>query len=180
MGMPTREREPYPSDLTDAEWAVLEPLLPGPAKLGRPPRYEKRAILNAIFYVVRGGCSWRMLPGEMPPRRIVYHSTLPAGARTASGNRCTTRSGMLCDVGAAKKAPRAAVLDAQSVKCANHRGGRGYDAGKKVLGRKRHLVVDTLGPLLGVLVTAANVSNPAGAAMLLPEVIGRFGWLRHF
>ena len=68
-----REREPYPSDLTDAEWSVLQPLIPGPAKLGRPPRYEKRAILNAIFYVVRSGCSWRMLPGEMPPWRIVYY-----------------------------------------------------------------------------------------------------------
>ncbi len=71
--MPTREREPYPSDLTDAEWQVLAPLIPGPAKLGRPPRYEKRAVLNAIFYVVRSGCSWRMLPGEMPPWRIVYY-----------------------------------------------------------------------------------------------------------
>ena len=68
-----RQRDPYPSDLTDAEWKVLEPLIPGPARLGRPPRYEKRAILNAIFYVVRGGCSWRMLPTEMPPWRIVYH-----------------------------------------------------------------------------------------------------------
>ena len=68
-----REREPYPSDLTDAEWAILQPLIPGPAKLGRPPRYEKRAILNAIFYVVRSGCSWRMLPTEMPPWRITYH-----------------------------------------------------------------------------------------------------------
>lgn len=65
--------EPYPSDLTDAEWAVLQPLIPGPAKLGRPPRYEKRAILNAIFYVVRSGCSWRMLPSEMPPWRIAYY-----------------------------------------------------------------------------------------------------------
>ncbi len=68
-----RERELYPSDLTDAEWKVLRPLIPGPAKLGRPPRYEKRAILNAIFYVVRSGCSWRMLPCEMPSWRIVYY-----------------------------------------------------------------------------------------------------------
>ena len=68
-----REREPYPSDLTDAGWEVLRPLLPGPAKRGRPPRYEKRAILDAVFYVVRPGCSWRMLPGEMPPWRLVCH-----------------------------------------------------------------------------------------------------------
>ena len=74
MGMPTRERAPYPSDLTDAEWKVLEPLIPGLAQLlGRPPRYEKRAILNAIFYGVRSGCPWRMLPNELPPWRIVCY-----------------------------------------------------------------------------------------------------------
>ncbi len=104
---------------------------------------------------------------------------VPAGARTASGSRCTTPCAMRCGSGAAKKPPRAAVLDAQSVRCANHRASRGYDAGKKVLGRKRHLVVDTLGLILGVLVTPASVSDPAGAALLLPEVVGRFGWLRH-
>lgn len=71
--MPTQAREPYPSDLTDAEWQILQPRIPGPSKLGRPPRYEKRAILNAIFYVVRSGCSWRMLPGELPPWRIAYY-----------------------------------------------------------------------------------------------------------
>ncbi len=71
--MPSRAREPYPSDLSDAEWQILQPLIPGPAKLGRPARYGKRAILNAIFYVVRSGCSWRMLPGELPPWRIVYY-----------------------------------------------------------------------------------------------------------
>ncbi len=72
-----REREPYPSDLTDAEREVLRPLIPGPAKLGRPPRYEKRAILNVIFYVVRSGCSWRMLPGEMPPWRMLPNDLPP-------------------------------------------------------------------------------------------------------
>lgn len=71
--MKQRAVEPYPSDLSDAEWEILAPLIPGPARLGRPPRYEKRAILNAIFYVVRSGCSWRMLPSEMPPWRIVYY-----------------------------------------------------------------------------------------------------------
>jgi putative transposase len=71
--MPTQTLEPYPSDLTDAEWEILAPLIPGPARLGRPPRYEKRTILNAIFYLVRSGCSWRMLPSEMPPWRIVYY-----------------------------------------------------------------------------------------------------------
>ena len=179
MEMPTRECEPYPSNLTDAEWKVLEPLLPGPAKLGRPPRYEKRAILNAIFDVVRSGCSWRMLPGEMPPWRIVYYYFM----RWRQEGRWLLMHDALRDAlrqwSGRKKAPRAAVLDAQSVQCAHHRGSRGYEAGKKVLGRKRHLVVDTLGLILGGLVTPANVSDPAGAAELLPEVVGRFGRVRH-
>ena len=126
-----REREPYPSDLTDAEWTILQPLLPGPAQLGRPPRYEKRAILNAIFYVVRSGCSWRMLPGEMPPWRIVYHYFMC----WRQEGRWLVMHDALRDAlrrwSGKKKAPRAAILDAQSVKCAHHRGRRGYDAGKK-------------------------------------------------
>ena len=100
--MSARIVEPYPSDLTDAEWEILAPLMPGPAKLGRPPRYEKRAVLNAIFYVVRSGCSWRMLPSEMPPWRIAYyyfmrwredglwidlHETLRDALRTRSGKK---------------------------------------------------------------------------------------------
>lgn len=68
-----QKEESYPSDLTDLEWELIEPLMPGPQKLGRPPRYEKRAVLNAIFYVVRSGCSWRMLPRDLPPWRIVYY-----------------------------------------------------------------------------------------------------------
>ena len=128
--------------------------------------------------MVRGGCSWRMLPTEMPPWRIVYYSM-----RWRQDGRWIEMHGALRDAlrqWSSKKAPRAAILDAQSVRCANHRGWRGYDADKKVLGRKRHLVVDSLGLILGVLVTPANVSDPAGAAQLLPEVVARFGWLRHF
>lgn len=90
------------------------------------------------------------------------------------------RSGMLCGAGVAKKPPGLRYSTRKVFDVLNHRGGRGYDAAKKVLGRKRHLVVNTLGLLLGVLVTPANVSDPAGAAQLLPAVVGRFGWLRHF
>ena len=154
--------------------------IPGPAKRGRPPRYEKRAILNAISYVVRSGCSRRMLPGEMPPWRILYYFFMRwrqdgvwIDLHAALRDALRARRGK-------KKSPGAAILDAQSVRTANHRGRRGYDAGKKVPGRKRHLVVDTPGFILGVLVTPANVSDPAGAAMLLPEVVARFGWLRLF
>ena len=70
---PERAKEPYPSDLNDREWAFLSPLLPGPAKLGRPARYERRHVLNAILYVVRSGCAWRLLPHDLPPWRLVYH-----------------------------------------------------------------------------------------------------------
>src|SRR5271170_5462754 len=76
IGMPTQNRpqkEPYPSDLNDAEWALLLPLLPGAAKLGRPARYDKRLVLNAIFYVVRSGCAWRLLPHDFPHWRLVYY-----------------------------------------------------------------------------------------------------------
>ena len=111
VGRLKRAREPYPSDPTGAEWKALEPLIPGTAKLGRPPRYEKRAILDAIFYAVRSGCSWRMLPGEMPPWRSGYYYFMRwrqdgrwLWMHDALRDALRVRSGL-------KKAPRAAILD---------------------------------------------------------------------
>ena len=171
-------QDPYPSNLTNAEWKLIEPLVPGPKLFGRPPRYPKRAILDAIFYVVRGGCAWRMLPHDLPPWRIVYyyfmvwrrdglwaqmHDTLRDAVRLRSGK---------------KKAPSAAILDSQSVKVSNHGGVRGYDAGKKILGRKRHLLVDTLGLILHVVVHSAAVQDRDGARLVLRILLQRFGWLR--
>ena len=171
-------QDPYPSSLTNREWKLLLPLLPEPKHFGRPPRYRKRDILNAIFYAVRSGCAWRLLPHDLPPWRIVYyyfmvwrreglwqkmHDTLRDQVRLRCGK---------------KKAPTAAILDSQSVKVSNHGGVRGYDAGKKVLGRKRHLLVDTLGLILHVVVHSAAIQDRDGARLVLPILLQRFGWLR--
>jgi putative transposase len=173
--MPTQE--PYPSSLTEAEWKWIEPLVPGPKLFGRPPRYTKRAILDAIFYVVRGGIAWRLLPHDLPPWRIVYYyfmiwrrDGLWQQIHDALRDRVRLQSG--------KKAPTAAILDSQSVKVANHGGVRGYDPVKKILGRKRHLLVDTLGLILHVVVHSAAIQDRDGAKLVLPILLQRFGWLR--
>ena len=139
----------YPTDLTDAEWRILRPLLPAPAHTGRPPT-DRRCILNGIRYLQRAGCAWRLLPHEFGPWSTVYgiyrpwiqsglwhrlHDVLRGRVRVAAGRQ---------------PGPTAAVLDSQSVKIGDQGGVRGYDAGKKVTGRKRHILVDVLGLLLGV------------------------------
>lgn len=152
----------YPGALTDAEWALVADLFEhaGP---GAPPRYPRRALVDACCYVVRTGCSWRMLPKDLPPWQDVYahfrrwternlfetmHDRLRAMWRLRQGR---------------EPAPTAAVLDSQSVKTSAQGGPKGYDAGKKVKGRKRHLVVDVLGILLAVLVLPADVQDRDGA-----------------
>ena len=167
--------ESYPSSLTDAEWKVIEPLVPGPKLFGRPPRYKKRAILDAIFYVVRSGCAWRLLPHDLPPWRIVYHYLASAGPLATDAREFARRSSL---AQRKKKAPSAAILDSQSVKVSNHGGVRGYDAGKKIMGRKRHILVDTLGLILNVVVHPADIQDRDGAKLVLPVLQGRFGWLR--
>jgi transposase len=170
-GAGDREGKRYPSDLTDREWALIAALLPArqQAGRGRPPVHPERAIVEAILYVVRTGCAWRYLPGEYPPWRTVYgyftawqasgvldqiHDALRARARVAAGRR---------------PAPSAAVIDSQSVRAADTvaRASRGWDNGKKVNGRKRHIAVDTLGLLLAVVVTPASVQDRDGARPLL-------------
>jgi len=171
-------KEPYPSSFTDREWALLAPLLPASSKLGRPPRYPRRRVLEGILYIVRGGCGWRMLPHDLPPWRLCYyyfmtwrkeglwqkiHDRLRDAVRLASGK---------------KRAPTAAILDSQSVKVSNHGGVRGYDAGKKIMGRKRHLLVDTLGLILAVVVHPANLQDRDGARLVLAKLARAFGWVR--
>jgi putative transposase len=172
----------YPTNLTDAQWSVVRKLIPAtddPRGRGRPPTWTKREILDGIFYVVRGGIQWRLMPGDLPRWKTVYHyfrlwskdgiwkrihDTLRDMVRKASGK---------------KKAPTAAILDSQSVRTGSQAGIRGYDAGKKVLGRKRHILVDTLGLLLGLLITEASVQDRDGGAALLSSLLGRaFGWLK--
>lgn len=169
-------RRRYPSDTTDAQWAIIDPLLPEPAWVagrgGRPEAHCRRQIVDAIFYVVDNGIKWRALPGDFPPWKTVYNFFADWQAAGVAQHlldmlrdRVRLREGRTA-------APSAAVIDSQSVKAAETvwRSGRGYDAGKKINGRKRHIVVDTLGLLLCVLVTAASVQDRDGARPLLQRM----------
>lgn len=180
----------YPSDLTDRQWAIIEPLLPvveAKGAGGRPVEHPKREIVNAILYVTRAGCSWRMLPKDLPHWRTVYgyfadwrddgtvdriHDALRQEVR----KKAKTKSG------AQRTAdPTAGVVDSQSIRGADTVGHetRGYTAGKKVNGRKRHIVTDTLGLLLVVMVTAGSVQDRDGGADVLRRAHKLFGSLRH-
>src|SRR3712207_2072661 len=160
----------YPSDLTDAEWAVLAPLLPPPPVRSRPRVYPSRSVLDAVFYLLRSGCAWRLLPREYPPWQTVYyhfwkwrragrlrraHDRLREAVREAEGR---------------DRAPSAGVIDSQAVKGTGVGGPeRGYDGAKRLSGRKRHLLVDTGGLVLGARGHAASLHDRDGAQVLLTD-----------
>lgn len=167
------QRQAYQSDLKGQEWKWLKPCLPEPStqgSKGRPQEWPLREIINGILYVLRTGCQWRMMPHDLPPWQSVYYhyrkwrlsglweeinTMLREKVRQGEGREAT---------------PSAAIVDAQSVKTTLVKGKRGFDAGKKVNGRKRHIVVDTLGLLLLVLVTAGDVQDKPGAKELLSQL----------
>ena len=168
----------YATDLTDAEFALIEPRLPPPCRLGRRRTTDLRAVLDAIFYLLRTGCQWRLLPKRFPPKSTVFgyfrrwwqdgtllglYYGLLVLARHAAGREAQ---------------PTAAIVDSQSVKTSESGGPRGYDAGKKINGRKRHVLVDTLGFLLRGIVHPAGVQDRDGLASLLTRIRRRFPWLR--
>jgi transposase len=166
----------YPSDTTDAQWALLDRLLPEPAWLagngGRPEVHCRREIVDAIFYLVDNGTKWRSLPADFPPWSTVYNYL--AGWEKA-GVTQQVLDGLRDRVRLTENrvaAPSAAIIDSASIKAAETVGksSRGYDAGKKINGRKRHIAVDTLGLLLCVLVTAASVQDRDGARPLLEQL----------
>jgi len=168
----------YPTDMTDAEWQRIEALLPRPSKRGRRRRVDLREILNAIRYVVRTGCGWRMLPKDFPPWQTVYW-WFRRFVRLLLFRTIHDIGVMLDRERAGREAsPTAGIIDSQSVK-APHAAERGYDAGKKIVGRKRHIAVDTDGRLLMTNLTTADISDSAGAQMILDAIRTRWPWLKH-
>jgi len=163
----------YNSDLTDAEWQFIHYCFPKPSKTGRPREHAYRELLNAMFYVVRTGCQWRNLPKDFALWRTVYHY-FRLWKRTKLWEQIHTHlREHLRQVEGRKQPATAGIIDSQSVKSTECSDERGYDAGKKVNGRKRHVLVDTLGLVLLVLVLPANIQDRDGARQLLAQFFGR-------
>src|SRR4051794_20344547 len=164
------EREQrYPSDLTDAQWEIVEPMLPLIKSPGRIPKHPRRAIVDAILFVVRSGCSWRQLPVDFPPWQTVYWQFQQWEQRQVTERILEELREQVRIAEGRNPEPSAGLVDSQTVKGADTvgRDSRGYDAGKKINGRKRFIVTDTLGLLITVVVLSAGVQDRDGAKPVL-------------
>ena len=169
----------YASDLTDAEWTVIEPMMPAPSRLGRPRKTDLREVVNALLYIASSGGAWRLLPTDFPPFSTVqkyFYRWRDEGMLRTINNALVMAARELADK---QPSPTAGVIDSQSVKTTESGGIRGFDAGKKINGRKRHIVVDTLGLMVGLVVHSAGMQDRDGAPDVLKTILKRWPWLRH-
>jgi transposase len=178
MAQIAKKTKRYSSDLTDEEWERIAPLMPVPGRRGRPREVEFREVINAVRYLVRSGCGWRMLPVHFGPWQTVYGWFRELARRFLFQTIHDVALMVDRERAGREASPSAAVIDSQSVK-APHVETRGYDAGKKIVGRKRHIAVDTDGRLLLVNLTTADISDSAGGQMILEAIRKRWPWVKH-